>query len=422
MRTAIASDIDLITSLSTDLNGGNDDIDSGSGHDIIIGGRSSDTIHAGAGDNIVIGDSGRITAAVDNNARWSGQPITVGLIETITFGDGGSDDITTLGGNDIVFGGHNDGSVGDTTDGSTVEDINAGAGRNIVLGDDGAIDYVRAEREPGEPGADFDASDIDLITSLSTSMHGGVDDITTGGGNDIVIGGRFGDTIDAGNGQNIVLGDSGQLVAADNDLASPWATRRFSIALVTTALDPEAYADGGGDDITTGDGNDLVIGGAGGDTVHGGDGNDLVFGDQGEVRAAVGKVVDTTAFPLVEDGGITFLTLNETALDGSGDDLIYGEAGDDMLMGQQGNDILYGGDDDDDLIGGHNVMGGLDAGDSIDGGTGNDVIAGDNATILRRTICATPATGCCRARRSTAPRRGRPSTASSLRATTARRW
>ena len=112
------------------------------------------------GNNIVIGDSGMITAANDNTSRFGNQPITIGRIETIEFGDGGIDTIrtgATSDGNDIVLGGHE----GDF--------INVYEGDNIVLGDDGAIDYVRAEREPGVPGADLDASDIDLIASLSTT-------------------------------------------------------------------------------------------------------------------------------------------------------------------------------------------------------------------------------------------------------------
>ena len=38
----------------------------------------------------------------------------------------------------------------------------------LVFGDDGAVDYVRLEREGAVTGADTDASDIDLILSLST--------------------------------------------------------------------------------------------------------------------------------------------------------------------------------------------------------------------------------------------------------------
>ena len=53
-------------------------------------------------------------------------------------------------------------------------------------------------------------------------------------------------------------------------------------------------------------------------------------------------------------------------------------------MGQQGNDILYGEDGDDLLIGGSNVAGSLDDDDVIDGGAGNDAIAGDNAECCFR--------------------------------------
>src|SRR4029079_18331470 len=105
---------------------------------IVIGGRFKDMIVAGAGSNLIIGDSGRITAANAIAPRFASVPMTVGLIETTDFGDGGSDEITTLGGNDIVLGGHNDGSSG----AATVETINVGGGHNIVIGDDGKIDYV----------------------------------------------------------------------------------------------------------------------------------------------------------------------------------------------------------------------------------------------------------------------------------------
>src|SRR5205823_14234924 len=67
-----------------------------------------------------------------------------------------------------------------------------------------------------------------------------------------------------------------------------------------------------------------------------------------------------------------------------GPDTIYGQDGQDIIIGGQASDSIFGGNDDDDLIGGHTVAGGYDAGETIDGGLGNDVIAGDNAMILRR--------------------------------------
>ena len=59
-------------------------------------------------------------------------------------------------------------------------------------------------------------------------------------------------------------------------------------------------------------------------------------------------------------------------------------------MGQQGSDILYGEDGDDILIGGSNVAGSLDDDDVIDGGTGNDFVAGDNAECCFRNDLLDP--------------------------------
>ena len=83
------SDIDLIESLSTTRSGGVDTITTLGGNDIVIGGRFGDTINAGDGDNLVIGDSGRITAASAGAPQFSGVPMTLGLIETIEYADGG---------------------------------------------------------------------------------------------------------------------------------------------------------------------------------------------------------------------------------------------------------------------------------------------------------------------------------------------
>ena len=123
----------MIESLSTTTGGGADAITTLGGDDIILGGRAGDGINAGAGDNLIIGDSGRISAASANTPhQLTGQAITLGLIETFTFTDGDVDTITTLGGNDIALGG----MAGDI--------INVGAGNNLVLGDDGQIDFSRA--------------------------------------------------------------------------------------------------------------------------------------------------------------------------------------------------------------------------------------------------------------------------------------
>ena len=54
--------------------------------------------------------------------------------------------------------------------------------------------------------------------------------------------------------------------------------------------------------------------------------------------------------------------------------------------GSSGDDSITGDAGDDDLIGGSSTPGTPDGTDAIDGGTGHDVIAGDNASIARTVL------------------------------------
>jgi Ca2+-binding RTX toxin-like protein len=378
-----ASDIDLIESLSTTDGGGVDDITTLGGDDIVIGGRFGDTINVGDGDNLVIGDSGRITAADANTPhQLAGQSITLGLIESFEFTDGGVDGITTGTGNDIVIGGF----AGDT--------IDVNSGDNIVLGDDGQIDFSRADRTT-TPGADTDASDIDLIESLSTTAGGGVDTITTLGGDDIVIGGRFGDTINVGDGDNLVIGDSGRITAADANTPHQLAGQSITLGLIESF----EFTDGGVDGITTGTGNDIVIGGFAGDTIDVSSGHNIVVGDDGQIdysradrTATPGADTDASDIDLIE-------SLSTTT--GGGIDTITTLGGDDIILGGRFGDTISVGDGDNLVIGdsgritaadantphqlaGQSITLGLiesfeftDGGiDGITTGTGNDIVIG----------------------------------------------
>jgi Ca2+-binding RTX toxin-like protein len=331
-----------------------------------------DVIHGGDGADILFGDHGVIGQSAGTLRLLSAGNVT--RIATAEAGNGAADELYGDADNDVILGGNG----GDT--------IETGEGRNVAIGDLGFVDYVMD---------DADRGDIDRIGSLDTGV-GGDDAITGGADNDMVVGGAGSDTIDAGNGRNIVLGDAGVLRAGSaNAAGSPWGSQSFAILTVTSdasdASGASAFADGAGDDITTGTGNDLVIGGAGGDVIRSGSGNDLVFGDQGLVQASGGALfLDTADLPALENGRIQFTAINIDVLSGSGDDIVYAGAGDDMVLGQQGSDVVYGEDGNDDLIGGHNVAGGLDAGDYVDGGTGDDVIAGDNAFVYRQAGLINP--------------------------------
>lgn len=114
----------------------------------------------------------------------------------------------------------------------------------------------------------------------------------------------------------------------------PLSTGRGNDSVVGTAQDEQ---------FLLGSGNDTGRGGAGADRILGQDGNDLVMG---------GFQADTL-------------------LGGAGRDRIKGQAGDDILSGGADNDRLDGGFGNDRLIG----MGGADR---LDGGRGADVLRGGN--------------------------------------------
>ena len=285
------SDIDAIVSTSTTAFGGADQITAGSGQDIIIGGRFGDTINAGDGDNLVIGDSGQITAAASGAPQLAGLPITLGLVETIAFDDGGVDGITTGSGRDIVLG-------GDEGDAS----VSARATTSC---------WATTAASPTSP-TDTDASDIDLIESTSTTVAGGADQITSGDGQDIVIGGRFGDTINAGDGDNLVIGDSGR-----SRPRRPAQPQLAGLPITLGLVETTAFDDGGVDGITTGSGATSCWAATKATSSDAGQGNNIVLGDDGRIDYAL---TDTDA------SDIDLIESTSTTVAGGADEITTGAA------------------------------------------------------------------------------------------------
>jgi Ca2+-binding RTX toxin-like protein len=293
-----SADIDSIISTSTTAFGGADTITTSGGDDIVIGGRADDVIDAGDGDNLVIGDSGQIFADTVDAPQMAGQPITLGLVESVQLDDGGADTIVTGAGNDIVIGGFG----GDTA--------TTGAGNDTVFGDNGLIDYTNAVPTL-------------LVTTDVDATTGGNDVIDGGDGNNTVFGGVGSDSITTGSGADVVLGDNGTVV---NDGAG----NLFQVITGDPVL-------GGDDVLSTGDGTDVAMGGAFNDTVVSGAGNDILFGDGGSVT-----------YP-----GGTNLVIESVDPDFGGNDVIDGGAGNDIVIGGQGTDLLYGSFSEDLLFGGN---------------------------------------------------------------------
>jgi Ca2+-binding RTX toxin-like protein len=466
-------DIDRIYSTDVD-EGGNDIITTGDGDDIIIGGEdgeivvndqvisvanigrrvetdaaAGDIIDAGNGDNLVFGDNGEITAAADPDdlgGTYSTQPITLGLVETVSPNIGGNDHITTGMGADIILGGvGNDTIIANDTETYERGNVATFDQNNIILGDNGFIDWTA--RDSGRDtihgqtydlhlGDDQDPRDIDRISTTDPTI-GGSDDITSGAGNDLIFGGTAGDVIRAGAGNDLVFGDHGKTEAATttttvvlsgnlttgdvwtvelregDELVASYSYTVPDLDVVghgneTLATIARALADAINTDeltpfivdnqlLATTNGAELII------VSRWGRDFQTFF-----TNPTTGSTISVEAVP-VQPGAVAadalplsaaalqdpfvYLSIDTQNSDGGGDDLIYGEDGEDIILGQQGDDRIYGGNDADDLIGGHNVRRGHDGDDRIDGSditavvepqTDHDVIIGDNGSILRR--------------------------------------
>jgi Ca2+-binding RTX toxin-like protein len=269
------------------------------------------------------------------------------------------------------------------------DQLTGGSGKDTLLGDLGRIDYLNEagdvvtrfglahdfntmfavpQQDDETPADQTDgvARSPTVILSLHEEISG-ADKIIGLGGDDLIIGGSGTDDIEGSENNDIVLGDNGFVNFDPNS--------RINTVSTMTPLQ------GSGDIIKGGAGHDLIFAGTGDDDVQGDSDNDLIFGDHGR---AVGNV-DLSTLPLATlTPAFEFETIDTQVTDGGGDDTLRGNSGEDIILGQQGADLIYGGQDDDDLIGGHNVEGGHDTGDRIGGGSGDDVIAGDNAIIERR--------------------------------------
>ncbi|MGH8383391.1 immunoglobulin-like domain-containing protein, partial [Pseudomonas sp.] len=131
----------------------------------------------------------------------------------------------------------------------------------------------------------------------------------------------------------------------------------------------------------------------GNDNVSGGDGNDILFGDLVSFDGIAGNGVEAIQAYVAGklgvnlgdvDGRVLHQYINEhvsefdvsrandgadTLLGGDGNDIIFGQGGDDRLDGGKGNDILLGGSGKDTLLGG-------EGNDILFGGKGDDILTG----------------------------------------------
>ena len=196
-----------------------------------------------------------------------------------------------------------------------------------------------------------------MQTTDTAESTGGVDTISGNAKGDYILGGVNGDRIygdkaveGAFDGNDVILGDNGifefnlSVALYDND---PMTMDRVQTA--DTGL-------GGVDTIYGNAKDDVILGGAAGDFVYGNSGNDLVLGDFGEVRLGSVIVTKLGASAICKEYPL-YATITNNSLGGV--------------------DTIFGNEDEDVIAGGA-------YGDNLDGGSGDDLIFGDNVTLDRQ--------------------------------------
>ncbi len=449
---------------------GNDNINGGTGNDVIDGGAGNDNINGGDGNDVIDGGPGN-----DNINGNAGDDIIIGGSENDNINGGAGDDFIVGGaGNDFIDGGDGidtvdytseDGagsiiidltngtvtdSYGNTDTLRNIEIIRATSQNDALTGDNranwfsgfngidqingmGGFDTIDYSVENGGSGLNVNfttgaASDsfgeTDLLTSIEGVIGTNNDDTFTGSAVDEHFEGLGGtDIINAGGGNDMIFAsllDGDDQYNGDDGIDTLFFGSGFSAGVTVnltgnsstgtqsgndTVSTIENVTGGNGNDVITGDslqnilfglfgndvlngmdGADILSGGAGNDTINGGlgfdraeggSGNDVLYGEGG-TDSLFGGTGNDRIF-----GGDSFDRLygalgNDVIYGGNGNDVMHGQAGTDRMYGESGNDILLGGIDRDFLFGGdgNDRLNGQNGNDLLRGGAGNDTIYG----------------------------------------------
>jgi len=234
-------------------------------------------------------------------------------------------------------------------------DVDLGGGNDLYVGTGGMVSGVIL----------LDGAGPSRPVGNDTAYGGhGNETIDAGDGNNLLDGGGGNDTLTAGTGDDHFIGGdgtdtvllSGADVTVDLRLTGPQAT----------GLGMDRFV--GVENLTSGDGCDVLIGSASDNALRAGAGDDVLEGGAGDDTLDGGAGADTaryggTAAAMVslarkgkaqDTGGYGFDTLIgiEHLEGGNGNDVFTGDDGANRLVGRGGDDVLAGGRGDDTLEGG----------------------------------------------------------------------
>ncbi len=369
-------------------------IATGAGADTINTGDHGGTVDGNGGVDHWIADLGGLTAGISFTLGVTTAIAAAGLTSIL---DIDRLSLTTGGGNDTIVGGAqadtiSTGNGNDTIDAKTRPA--AGASIDVVdggLGADTLVVNAAAETQ----SVQFGVGNSPTFSVRSTSGNFYVDaysmelvKIATGAGADTINTGNHGGTIDGNGSVDLWIADLSGLTAGISFALG--TTTAIAAAGLTSILDIERLS------LTTGSGNDTIVGGAQADTISTGNGNDAF---DAKTRPSAGAAID------VVDGGLgtDLLIVNAAAetqsvqvgagysptftvrstsgnfyvdaynterlifTGGAGDDTVTGRQLNDTITTNAGADTVNGGDGADKIDTGNDA-------DTITGGRGADVI------------------------------------------------
>ncbi|MHA3837473.1 calcium-binding protein [Terrabacter sp. AAH1] len=352
-------------------NNGSDVVHGDAGEDEVVGGSfqqagagtgrpdAGDVLHGDAGPDLVAGDNAVVVSGVPADDTT---PVTRmrGFSRThrVTLLDLGTSPVLANSGADQVFGGD---------------------GQDVILGQSGT-DRLKGESDGDyvEGGPDVDwveggLGDDDLVGGSSTPSAGGASSGATSGGQPDTDDAVFG-----GPGDDVVLGDNGQVLRPAAGQAPSSVTVRLGSA-AGTAMTPRVIQpwDLGANPLTTPSavlyGFDRLSGGDGVDVLLGQDGNDAVTGDAGpdhvEGNGGADQLFGDLPFGQSSAHGTTVAAVTAAW---------PGSASPTALL--RGTSSVPG---QDDVIGGSAAPGFRDGSDVVEGNGGDDVVLGDNGSLLR---------------------------------------
>ncbi|MEH2118105.1 beta strand repeat-containing protein [Nostoc sp.] len=378
---------------------GNDLLRGGAGNDTLVGGAGSDTLLGGAGNNTLVGDAGDDILYVDfstgNNLLSGGVgddllSAKASKGNNLLNGGDGNDYLSASGG---MLSFYNPGpdnrtypSLGNNTlnggAGDDHLDASYSSGDNLLNGGDGN-DTLSATGNDGR---------YDTPTSGNNTLNGGAGDdhldVYLSTGNNLLSGGDGNDTINASTTSNDTI-DGG----TGDDLLSYYSypkgiTTTFNattnIGSITDGTNRVSYKNIERLYIYSTKYNDNIVGTNGNDTIDGSLGNDMIDGGKGDDLLSINygyydydnyytKGITSTFNATTNTGSIT---------DGT-DRVIYKNIERLNIRGTHFDDLIVGSNGDDTLSG---AFGGND---TIDGGTGDDLLSFENYNNSTKGITST---------------------------------